>query len=50
MLTAFRDNIPKLMSCCTPYLSFYYDQGGPAGYTQTQQGFTQVSKEAPNMY
>jgi hypothetical protein len=50
MVAAFHNNIPKLMSCFTPYLSFYHDQGGPTSYAQTQQGFTPVSKESPDMH
>ena len=50
MFAAFNDHdIPKLMGYFTPALEFYHDKGGLAGYAQTQQGFTQVSKQSPDI-
>jgi ketosteroid isomerase-like protein len=43
-------DIAKLMSYFAPDLEFYHDQGGLAGYLQTQQGFTQVSKQSPDIH
>ncbi|MGI4833450.1 MAG: nuclear transport factor 2 family protein [Janthinobacterium lividum] len=43
-------DVPKLMSYFTPDLEFYHDKGGLSGYAQTQQGFTQVSKQSPDIH
>ncbi|MDO7885991.1 nuclear transport factor 2 family protein [Hymenobacter cheonanensis] len=51
MFAAFNaHDIPKLMSYFTPNLEFYHDKGGLAGFAQTQQGFTQVSKQSPDIH
>lgn len=43
-------DVPKLMGYFTADLEFYHDKGGLAGYAQTQQGFTQVSKQSPDIH
>lgn len=51
MFAAFNaHDVPKLMSYFTPDLEFYHDKGGLAGYGQTEQGFTQISKQSPDIH
>jgi hypothetical protein len=51
MFAAFNaHDIPKLMSYFAPTLEFYHDKGGLAGYSQTEQGFTQMSKQSPDIH
>ena len=51
MFAAFNaHDIPKLMGYFTADLEFYHDKGGLASFSQTQQGFTQMSKQAPDIH
>ncbi|MBF9223020.1 nuclear transport factor 2 family protein [Hymenobacter ruricola] len=51
MFAAFNaHDVPKLMGYFAPDLEFYHDKGGLAGYAQTQQGFTQMSKQSPDIH
>ncbi|RZK29810.1 MAG: nuclear transport factor 2 family protein [Hymenobacter sp.] len=51
MFAAFNaHDIPKLMSYFAPDLEFYHDKGGLATYAQTEQGFTQMSKQSPDIH
>jgi ketosteroid isomerase-like protein len=51
MFAAFNTHdILKLMGYFTPDLEFYHDKGGLAGFAQTQQGFTQISKQSPDIH
>lgn len=51
MFAAFNTHdIPKLMGYFAPDLEFYHDKGGLATYAQTEQGFTQMSKQSPDIH
>lgn len=43
-------DIPQLMRYFTPDLDFYHNTGGLAGYATTEQGFTQLSKQPPDIH
>lgn len=43
-------DVPRLMSYFTPELEFYHDKGGLSGYAKTEQGFTQISRQSPDIH